>query len=95
MGIKYDSEKLKWHVVPFRELTEVVRVLNFGAKKYSAEGWKGLDDYNNRYFDAAMRHLIAWRENEIIDPESGYHHTAHAICNLLFLMYKNMEDEQL
>jgi hypothetical protein len=29
--------------------------------------------------------LWAWKEGEQIDPESGKHHLAHALCCLTFL----------
>ena len=36
-----------------------------------------------------MRHLIAWRKGELIDPESKLPHLAHAGCNLIFLNWQD------
>jgi probable DNA repair protein len=40
-----------------------------------------------RYFSAAMRHLVAWKEGSTHDLESGLPHLAHAVCCLLFLLW--------
>jgi hypothetical protein len=43
------------------------------------------------YYDAALRHLMAWFDGETIDPESGLSHLAHvmACCNILLDAEKN------
>ncbi len=61
------------------------RLGDFGAEKYEPDNWKHVPDSKRRYFDAAQRHLWAWKEGEQIDPESGKHHLAHALCCLTFL----------
>jgi len=33
-----------------------------------------------------MRHIVAWWLGERDDPESGFHHLAHAMCCLIFLV---------
>lgn len=87
-GMKHDNGKPRWDLLPWRPVTEVVKVLTFGAGKYGADNWQTVPNARNRYFAAAMRHLTAWESGERLDPESGYHHLAHAICCLLFLMWK-------
>lgn len=87
LGRKFDGDKLKWDLVPFKEFSEVVSILTTGAKKYAADNWKYVDDAQNRYFSATMRHIISYRTGEKIDPETGKSHLAHAICSLLFLMW--------
>jgi hypothetical protein len=86
-GLKYDSGKPRWSLLPFAALLAVVQVLEFGATKYKPNSWQGLENGRERYFDAAIRHLVAWHGGEIIDAESGLHHLAHAACNLLFLLW--------
>lgn len=34
-----------------------------------------------------MRHLVAYRNGETTDPESGVSHLSHAFCNLMFLRH--------
>ena len=86
-GVKLDHEKRRWALLPWREVGQVVDVLTFGAKKYSADNWMHVPAAERRYFEAAMRHITARQEGEIRDPESGFPHLAHAICCLLFWMY--------
>ena len=88
-GIKYDSEKPDYSLLPPHALEEAVRALTYGKNKYSRENWKLLDDAENRYFAAAQRHLWAIRRGETHDPESGLHHAAHAIVSLMFLYELN------
>ncbi len=88
-GRKDDRDKLRWSLVPWGQMTAVVRVLKFGADKYGEGNWKNLSDFRTRYFDAALRHLMAWNEGESVDPDTGESHLAHAVCCLLFLMWKD------
>jgi hypothetical protein len=60
-------------------------VLTYGAAKYGAENWRKVQDGRNRYYAAALRHLLAWREGELTDQESGLDHISHAMTNLVFL----------
>lgn len=87
-GTKYDSGKLQWSLLPFGPLSDVVKVLMFGAKKYAPDNWKKVEP-PSRYGDAAMRHLIAYLEGEKIDPESGLPHLAHLVCCALFLLWND------
>lgn len=84
--VKNDKGKLRWSLMPFKQLEEVVKVLMEGAKKYGADNWKNCDDIS-RYKDALMRHCTAYIEDEKNDPEDNLPHLAHAICNCLFLMW--------
>jgi hypothetical protein len=84
-GRKFDGGKLQYGLLPPLALKAVVDVLTFGAEKYEPDNWKHVPDSKRRYFDAAQRHLWAWKEGEQIDPESGKHHLAHALCCLTFL----------
>lgn len=91
-GMKFDYGKVKWSLIPWEELEEVVQVLTYGAKKYSDDNWKKVEDLETTAFNAAMRHLVAYlkdkTENKIsIDKESNLRHLAHATANLLFLMW--------
>lgn len=86
VGKKYDEEKAQWHLLPIEQVSKIVDVLTHGAQKYGPENWKNLADFENRYYAAAMRHLVAWRSGEQFD-ESGLSHLAHATTNLVFLMW--------
>ncbi|WP_223178575.1 dATP/dGTP diphosphohydrolase domain-containing protein [Photorhabdus heterorhabditis] len=83
---KHDAGKYRFSLLPLQPVIETLRVLEFGANKYSPNGWKYVPDGITRYFDALMRHLFAYRSGEKYDPESNLSHLAHAVCCLLFLM---------
>ena len=84
-GRKFDGNKLEYGLLPAFALEETVKVLTFGAQKYERDNWKKVPDSKRRYFDALQRHLWAWKQGEQLDPESGLHHLAHAMCCLMFL----------
>jgi hypothetical protein len=86
-GLKYDTEKLHWELLPMDCVEEVVKILTFGSVKYGPENWKELENANDRYYAALMRHLVANRKGEVLDEESGLSHLAHAMCNIVFLLW--------
>jgi len=88
-GRKYDSEKPQLYLLPPKSLYEVGKVLTFGAEKYDPHNWRKVDDLQNRYSSAAMRHILAHIDGEDLDEETGLSHLAHAICCLMF----KLEDE--
>jgi hypothetical protein len=84
-GRKFDGGKLEYGLLPPYALEETVKVLTFGAQKYERDNWQKVPDSKRRYFDALQRHMWAWKKGEQLDPESGIHHLAHAMCCLMFL----------
>lgn len=84
---KFDQDKVRWDLVPFKELESVAKVMTFGANKYADNGWKGVD--KSRYLAALMRHFVAYMDGEITDPESGLPHMSHLRCNALFIEWKD------
>ena len=85
-GIKFDDDKPDYSLIPPNALDDVAKVLTIGAKKYDRHNWKKLDNINDRYFAAAQRHMWALLKDETHDPETGIHHSAHAICCMMFLL---------
>lgn len=86
VGRKFDSGKLDYTLIPWDGLEEIVKVLEFGAKKYARDNWQHVEGGHHRYQAAAFRHLIAYNKGEMVDPETGLSHLAHAGCCLLFLL---------
>ena len=67
--------------------------LSYGGKKYGTHNYRAIGVRASVYYDAAMRHLMAWWEGEDIDPiekgGSGLPHIAHAIAGLM--VYRDAE----
>jgi hypothetical protein len=85
-GMKFDSGKLDYTLVPWDGFEEIVKVLEFGAKKYARDNWRYVEGAEQRYLAAAIRHLVAYQIEEPKDDETGLSHLAHAGCCLLFLL---------
>ena len=90
--MKFDGDKLRYDLMPPGPIAEVVKVLTDGARKYKPNNWRECTDLG-RYEAAMMRHFEAYRAGELIDPDSGSPHLAHAMCNLVFLMELTPENK--
>ena len=78
-----------------RALAEVTCVNEYGAKKYSRNGWRFVPNGIDRYTGALGRHLFSEQIDGPIDPESGLHHDAQVAWNALArLELRLMEDEK-
>jgi len=91
-GRKFDGGKARWSLLPIGPIREVIEILTFGAEKYEDDNWKRVPEGKTRYYDAAMRHITAWQDGEKRDPESGKSHLAHAICNIIFLLWFDQQE---
>mgnify|MGYP003148442678 CR=1 FL=1 len=63
-------------------LLEEGLVMMGGDRKYGRHNFRGVGVKASVYYDAFMRHVMAWWEGEDLDPESGLHHLAHARASL-------------
>jgi hypothetical protein len=88
-GDRFNTGKPKWSLVDFDALEPMVRVLEFGAQKYSSHNWKkGLKV--TEVLESLQRHINGMLRGEDNDPESGLPHTGHIQCNAMFLGYMMM-----
>lgn len=85
-GVKHDSGKPRWDLLPFSAVNELAKVLEFGARKYSPDGWRRVEGLKARYIAAGLRHVAAFATGEELDKESGLHHLAHALCCFAFVL---------
>lgn len=90
-GRKDDQEKNRLDLIEPEFIEGVGKVLTFGANKYEPNNWQKVEDAEDRYYAAALRHLIAWRKGEKTDPESGLSHLDHVACNIMFLQHFERE----
>lgn len=79
------SKKAPLHVVPAPVLMEIGLGMLEGACKYGSFNFRAADVRASVYYDAAMRHLMAFWEGEDLDPDSGLHHVAKALSCLTVL----------
>lgn len=94
-GLKDDKDKHEWDLVPLDIVQEVIPVYKFGLK-YSKDNWRKGFQYS-RIYNSLMRHLLAFWHGENCDCESKKPHLAHALWNIITLIYltkyyQNMDD---
>lgn len=85
-ALRFDSGKPNWHLVHFRSLEPLVRVLEFGASKYGTFNWQKPFE-KERILNSAMRHLMKLMDGEELDSESGLPHIGHLMANAMFYSY--------
>ena len=95
-GIKYDKGKIRYNLIPVSPLRELGRTYTFGANKYAANNWQKLDNFEDRYLSALVRHLEARRSGQIINKEDGnlFHMAQVAFCAfaILWMDIKNLKE---
>ena len=83
-GLRYNSDKLRYDLIPPLANRECAKVWTESLGKYPAGNWeKGMPW--TEVIASAMRHLEAIRLGEDIDQESGCLHAAHLMCNAAML----------
>lgn len=83
---RFNEGKPKWSLVHFKSLIPMIRVLEFGTKKYAPKNWQKPMD-TTEILESMQRHLAALMDGEEIDSESGISHMGHIQCNAMFYNY--------
>lgn len=94
-GAKLDADKpMAGEVLGgFAEAIQaVIEVGTHGAKKYTIDGWKAVDDAKRRYTSAMLRHWLA-EHSERMDDKSGLTHAAHVAWNALARLHFILQEE--
>lgn len=86
-GLKHDGEKIRWDLMPFKQLDLVAEIVTFGAEKYAPNSWQEIENGGQRLIAAALRHISLHQQGELYDDESGKTHLAHAACSILMAMH--------
>lgn len=79
------ARKVPLSVVSMPVLAEVGLGMFEGGCKYGPHNYRDAGVRASVYFDATMRHLMAWFEGEDLDPDSSMSHVTKAICSLFVL----------
>lgn len=77
--------KTPMSTVPANVLAELAVAMLEGALKYRRHNYRIAGVRASVYYDAAMRHLMAWWEGEDEDPDSNLSHVTKAIASLVVL----------
>lgn len=64
-----------------------------GARKYGRHNYRIAGVRASVYYDATMRHLMAWWEGQDIDPDSGLSHISKAMSALHVLRDAMLNDK--
>lgn len=85
--------KAPMSTVPSGVMAEVGVAMLEGACKYGRHNYRISGVRASVYYDALMRHMLAWWEGEDVDPDSNLSHVTKAITTLVVLrdaMMQNM-----
>lgn len=97
-GLRYNEGKIRYDLIPTFANEQFAKVLTEGAKKYADNNWK-LGMRWSKVLASLKRHIAAYESGEDYDKEDGILHTAHMICNTMFLteyykIYPQGDDRQ-
>lgn len=85
-GLRFNEGKPKWSLIDFDSLEGIVRVLEYGTKKYEKDNWKkGMPV--SEVLESLLRHVFAILRGEDKDKESGFPHIWHVQTNAMFVDY--------
>lgn len=82
--------------VPASVMLEIGVGMLEGSMKYGRHNYRAVGVRASVYYDATMRHLLAWWEGEDTDPDSGLSHITKALSSLTVLrdaMIREMWDD--
>lgn len=96
LGAKYDQGKLIFGaftqgLAPV--IKGVVAVLTYGSQKYSRDSWQYVLNGKQRYYDAFERHMNDYNMGILYDEESGLPVLFHAICDLMFVCWFELQEK--
>lgn len=94
--MKSNVTKPDYYLLPHDALNEVAMVLAKSKDKYPPENWRDIPNWRHEFYSAAMRHMQNWRIGKTRDDGEGglgTHHLANAICNLMFILDKELKGD--
>ena len=92
-GIKHDKNKLRLYnfLYDFREVfLELAKVYEFGTDKYGRGNWYMVENGEERYSNALIRHLL----KDGNDDETGINHQTHVAYNALMRLQFMLNEQK-
>lgn len=91
---RFNEGKPKWSLVHFQSMVPMIRVLEFGARKYAPFNWQKPMDLME-ILESMQRHLAALFDGEVYDKESGISHMGHIQANSMFYNYHKAKENEV
>lgn len=92
-ALRYNTGKVKWSLMNYRSMEPMIRVLEYGAKKYAPYNWQKPMN-KKEILESMQRHLAALMDGEENDQESGLSHMGHIQANAMFYNYHSLKNER-
>lgn len=91
-GKRYNKGKASVELLVPEAMEETAKVWGYGAAKYTPNNWRnGLAITS--ILGCILRHTFAIMRGEDVDPETGFMHAGHIICNCQMLIYFYKTDQ--
>lgn len=85
--------KPKMSDVPPIALFALGAAMSDGARKYGTVNWRATGSTSSVFYDAMMRHLVAWYSGEDFAEDSGIHHLAHLMASCAILLDSSLHNK--
>ena len=90
----FKDEKLRWDLLPLKEIEEIVKVYTAGSKKYGDNTWQKLPNGMARYRAALLRHLVEYEKGNTVDEETGCKHLAQVAWNAIAMLHLSEQKKE-
>lgn len=92
------ENKIPVYKVPKEIIEQIALCIDYGDKKYKEGNWLRYTNIND-LTGASDRHSLSIKDGEMVDKESGLHHSIHVITNQIMiymgLIYGNLNEKDL
>ena len=61
------DKKLRWDLLPLKEIEKIVKVYTAGSEKYGENTWQSLPNGYDRYKAALFRHLLEYEKGHEVE----------------------------
>lgn len=83
----FDDKKLRWDLLPLKEIEKIVKVYTAGSEKYGENTWQSLPNGYDRYKAALFRHLLEYEKGHEVDEETGCEHLSQVAWNAIAMIH--------